>query len=158
VVDAADEPLDHVARIRPPWVDEVVTECGRPLADVAGTVLTWQEYARKYKRLGQQRTAMTTCITCHNRQSGIKIQDRATMEIVDNWDDHPSGVIARWMGMGGYYSGGSRDLQINRDFRAIGQLIERHREEFELLRQPDEFSERRRNAMKEKRQATRRSR
>src|SRR6185437_2674654 len=59
------EPVDHIQRPRLPWrpADEPsITECGLNAASVK--TLPRADYFARLKDLGQQRTAMLTCMTC----------------------------------------------------------------------------------------------
>jgi len=59
-------PLDHVLRIEPPWREQKLTECGRYVADV-DAVVSREELAAKFARLGRMRAAFSTCMTCYER-------------------------------------------------------------------------------------------
>lgn len=58
-------PLDHISRRRLPWRTEAdLTECGKPIRELAGRVVTREEVERRVKQIGRQRTAFSTCMTC----------------------------------------------------------------------------------------------
>lgn len=111
-----DGPLDHVIRAQPPWETRVRTECGK--LSVHGVMLTRDEFHAKVRKLGQQRTALTTCMTCWNRAS-----------IVEDWAKSPSGCTARWLNRNYGWSHTDQDLQLT----AIAALIAAHRQEFDDL-------------------------
>lgn len=112
------EPLQHVLRPQPPWRDLMVTECGRPTNDLAA-VLTRDEFVAKVTRLGQQRSAMTTCMTCWE-----------TARNHPAWDQSPVAVMGRITRDGQW---GKDAGMVNKELRAIAHLIDAHREEFDGL-------------------------
>ena len=58
-------PVDHITRAVLPWrIEADLTECGKPLTDLAGRLVTREEAAARIKRIGQQRAAYTLCLTC----------------------------------------------------------------------------------------------
>ncbi len=125
-----DEPLGHVLRAAPPWRNSdnpALTECGKH-PDAGMPVMTLDEFAAKLKREGQQRSAMTTCMTCWH----TAVRYRSV-----SWAASPVAVIAREAAWGRDWNGEIRDDPSARLFRdeliAITELISRHREEFDGL-------------------------
>lgn len=120
-----DEPLRHILRTALPWrdTDTLHTVCGRPSSQYAPElVLTFDEARREAKRLGRQRTAMLFCMTCANRAGTWA-----------KWDDDPVARMARECEKYGAMGRGKDTSLVERELRAIGLLIEAHREEFDQL-------------------------
>lgn len=121
---ASDQPLDHVYRPSLPWRDEVLTECGRT-PDPDRTITSDQLRAR-VRKLGKQRTALLTCMTCLDRVGWT-----------GEWNEHPIGVLAREIKRVGYVGTGRGDRmtpeqqRLTSELRAIAALIETHRDEFD---------------------------
>lgn len=106
-----DPPKEHVLRPVPPWRSEGKTECG---LDIEGRpVLTRDEFVAKVKTQGQQRSAMSTCMTCWN-----------TAQRWPSWDVDPAGCVARDT------SGWRNSPEFGEELRAIALLIEAHPDEF----------------------------
>lgn len=120
------ETLDHIIRNRIPWqVDRGVTECGKEVAGVKAAI-SWDDFAAKFKTQGQQRAAMTTCMTCWERWGTMS-------HLQQDWFHSPSSVIGRECSRLEYRSGygaGKRDNQLDKEFRALAALVEAHRDEF----------------------------
>lgn len=122
------EPVDHILRPRLPWrsPDEPsVTECGYDASKVK--TLTRAEYFQRRKDLGDQRSAMFTCMTCSQ-----------TAGRYPTWIDDPRRAIERevvWECGSGYLGRNSdRRGQLLRDeLMAIAALIEAHPDEFQSL-------------------------
>jgi hypothetical protein len=117
------QPVDHIERPRLPWRrDAAVTECG---LDASKTkTLTRAEFFQREKELGQQRTAMLTCMTCSQ-----------TAKRWGTWDDDPRMALQReieWE-RGGYWGRGRDDRgQLLKDeLMAIAHLIKVHSDEFD---------------------------
>jgi hypothetical protein len=117
------EPVDHILRPRLPWRrdDEgAMTECGYDATKVK--TLTRREYSYRLKDLGQQRTAMLTCMTC-----------ASTCGRHGSWADDPRQAMQReieWEGAG-RWSHQDRGQRLKDELLAIEALIEAHREEFD---------------------------
>jgi hypothetical protein len=105
-------PLEHVRRPQPPWRVADVTECGLPGGSYS--TLSRDELAAKVARLGKQRTAMTTCMTCLN-----------TAQRWPPFEDDPVAAMERET-----YHGRCGDTGFRDELVAIATLIERHRDEF----------------------------
>ncbi|MBF6302284.1 hypothetical protein IU459_32795 [Nocardia amamiensis] len=124
-MSANQEPLDHVLRPSLPWRDEELTECGRPAVDVASAI-TADDLTARVKRIGQQRTAFTVCMTCAGR-----------VEYSSTWERYPIAVLERELQRAGIHPPGlSRSTKpeaarMTAELRAIAALIEAHREEFD---------------------------
>lgn len=127
MTDLGDGPLDHLARVMPPWnTGPELTECGRPVADVK-SIATWDELKRKIEREGKRRASFSTCMTCaetaDRRRSGW------------SWEQLPQAAVERWAS-GSWrhaYSLTGEGDRPRRELIAVGLLIEEHREEFEQL-------------------------
>jgi hypothetical protein len=114
------ETMDHIERPSLPWRTETRTECGRERADVE-SVLTRDEAMRKIKDQGQQRAALSTCMTCMTTASRYV-----------EWASSPADVMAREVR--GYSPHGEPPPGIellNRELRAVAALVEAHRDEFD---------------------------
>src|SRR5664279_1178922 len=70
------EQLTHIKRTQLPWrTDDGLTECGR---DAAGYLsVTRDDALVQFKKLGQQRFALVTCMTCMSRTN---VQYRAEVD------------------------------------------------------------------------------
>ena len=119
------EPVDHILRPRLPWRDpaaKALTECGLDASAVS--TLTRAEYDRRLKDYGQQRTAITTCMTCSNTAHRWRA-----------WDDDPREAVGRevsWESPG-YRRSADRGRQLLDELIAMAELVERHRDEFDEI-------------------------
>jgi hypothetical protein len=113
---SADGPLSHVLRVRPPWRSTEKTECGRAANDVAA-VVSREEARAMVKRWGQRRAAFLLCQTCSQGHYPA------------SWWAEPAGVLARDVTK----SWAAEKSEVADELRALGQLVEAHREEFEAL-------------------------
>lgn len=58
-------PLDHIARPPLPWrTGADLTECGKPITEFAGRVITRDDMLQRIRDSGKQRVAFSTCMTC----------------------------------------------------------------------------------------------
>lgn len=58
-------PVDHISRAALPWrPGPELTECGKPIAELAGRVVTRDVIAARIRAVGQKRAAYETCMTC----------------------------------------------------------------------------------------------
>jgi hypothetical protein len=117
------EPVDHIERPTLPWRNQAsLTECG--LAAVQVRAITRTDFDRRIKEWGEQRTAITTCMTCYN-----------TARRWGTWQDDPRKAIEREVNWEtGYGFGPSpHGTQLRDELKAIALLIERHRSEFKEL-------------------------
>jgi hypothetical protein len=118
------EPVDHIIRPLLPWrtIEGAITECGYDASKVK--TITRQEFKDRLKELGQQRTAMLTCMTCSD-----------TVRRWCTWEDDPRGAIGReveWEHGGYYYrTRDDRGTRLKDELVAIASLIEAHKDEFE---------------------------
>lgn len=128
-------PFDHIARTPLPWRTQPgLTECGKPVTDHPGHVLTRDEVQQRIRDLGQQRAAYTTCMTCVTtsaRWTGFDPDHRVLLALgrevgaVEHTrpplppEAHADRV--RW----------DRRQRLCGELRAITALINAHREEFE---------------------------
>lgn len=108
------EELDHVLRPLLPWRDESLTECG--LNPAGRAVITRDEALLKFRREGQKRAALTTCMTCLETARRWK-----------SWDEDPVQGMTREV-----HRYPSQDL-VRNELWALGELVRRHRDEFDLL-------------------------
>lgn len=120
------EPVDHVLRPQLPWraADSAITECGYDASKVKA--ITREELKARLKDMGQQRTAILTCMTC---------VDTATRWVT--WDDDPRQALEReiqWEHRGRWSSGhDSRGKRLYFELQAIAELVAVHRAEFDEL-------------------------
>lgn len=133
--------IDHVSRPALPWRTEVeLTECGRPVEDYEGRLITSAELATRIKDLGKQRAAMITCMTCletFNRWASalndpITVTQRELQQVAHRAYEGPvenlrPDVAER------YVEHRERREKISRELQAIALLIDAHRSEFEEL-------------------------
>lgn len=114
--DRDGQPLEHVARAALPWrTDPPLTECGKP--HDGRPVLTRDEFVAKVRRLGRQRAAMSTCMTCWGAA------ERRT-----NWGQDPVAVMRRECGDWAH-----TDSRLRDELLALAALADAHRDEFEQL-------------------------
>lgn len=118
------EPVDHILRPSLPWRhgEGAITECGYDASKVK--TLTRDEFLQRLKELGQQRTALLTCMTCSD-----------TARRWGAWSDDPRLAMSReieWERGGRYsYPRNDRGERLKDELLAIEALIEAHREEFD---------------------------
>lgn len=113
------DPVDHILRPQLPWrSDAGITECG--LNASKAPTLTRADYFARLKDMGQQRTAILTCMTCANTASRW-----------GTWDDDPRKALDReiaWEGASGRHE---RGVRLQDELFAIAALIDAHRDEFD---------------------------
>ena len=122
------EPVDHILRPCLPWRDvQFVTECG--INAVSVKTLSRDEFKLRLKEMGQQRTAILTCMTCSH-----------TMRRYTSWEEDPRLAIEReiaWEGASwNAYSESIRNTRgtlLRDELEAIALLIESHKPEFKEL-------------------------
>lgn len=119
------EPVDHILRPTLPWrPSPAISECGYDASKVKS--LTREQFFQRLKELGQQRTALLTCMTCSD-----------TARRWGTWDDDPRLALHREIDWerGGYYSHARTDRgqRLKDELLAIASLIEAHPEEFVAL-------------------------
>lgn len=102
----------HVRRPDLPWRESRMTECGRPLSDVAEVVSRAEAIAR-IKRDGMQRASLFLCMTC-----------LSTARNHPEWDSDPVKALAREFF-------GAADPRLRDELLALGALAAAHREEFD---------------------------
>lgn len=116
------EPIDHVRRSLPPWRErDFKTECGRAENDCR-SVLSRQEMLDKLRRQGHRRAALSSCMTCLETASRNP-----------SWERQPSAVMMRVLGNRYGYPRHGTD-ENDRELVAIAMLIERHRGEWEEIK------------------------
>ena len=122
------EPVDHIIRPTLPWrfEDGDITECGFDVTKVK--VLTREEYFKRLKEYGQQRTGLVTCMTCMNTASRWP-----------TWQDDPRLAVQREVEWEAPYYGFDKTVKSRRGYRlrdelmAIETLILAHTDEFRAL-------------------------
>jgi hypothetical protein len=113
------EPVDHILRPRLPWRDgDGITECGYDASKVK--TLTRAEFFERVKELGQQRTAMLTCMTCSD-----------TAKRWGTWDDDPRKALEREIQWECQWRRDDRGVRLRDELLAIAALVDLHREEFD---------------------------
>ncbi len=111
--------VDHIARPSLPWRAESRTECGREAGDVA-SLISRDAAVRKVKDQGQQRAAMSTCMTCWS-----------TADRYADWATSPGDVMAREVPLGYRWRRSQGEPLIDRELRAVAALVAAHRDEFD---------------------------
>jgi hypothetical protein len=110
----ADQPLDHVIRSWPPWRrGDPPTECGREPTGVQ--VITRDAFLARVRKLGQQRAAMTMCMTCWETCTRRR-----------TWTSDPVAVMARETGRWDE----AEKARLTKELRALAALVAAHEEEF----------------------------
>lgn len=115
------EPVDHIHRPSLPWrvASSGMTECGLNAASVAS--ITREAYFTRLKDMGQQRTALLTCMTCGD-----------TCRRWGTWEDDPRKALEReihWET--GWAPRKDRGELLRDELLAVDALIEAHRDEFD---------------------------
>jgi hypothetical protein len=113
--------LDHVERPTLPWrTAQRRTECG--LDPEKHQTISRDELAAKAKRLGRERTYMTTCVTCLH-----------TAQRHPSWDENPVACLAREIQTTAGWGRRRGEPTFRYEVLAIAQLIDEHRDEFDEL-------------------------
>jgi hypothetical protein len=116
---AMKEPVDHIQRPQLPWrTDAGITECGYDAAKVK--TLTRVDFFARLKDMGQQRTAMLTCMTCSD-----------TARRWGTWEDDPRRALDREIQWETAWRRSDRGELLRDELLAIATLIEAHRDEFD---------------------------
>lgn len=113
-----DEPLAHIPRPMLPWraEDFALTECGKPLADVA-SVITLDDWKSRVKRDGKRRTSYSVCETCAHQAQRSRTFAQHPMEVLDR-----AVMRAR--------RGNGELVRFQHELHAIAALIAAHPDEF----------------------------
>lgn len=124
-------PVDHITRAVLPWRTTTdTTECGKPVAELAGRLVTRDEAAARIKRIGQQRAAFTLCMTCastSDRHSHPEMVDavaavaRYVAAASRAWPPHGQRESPAW----------KERQHLNTELEAVAALVVAHREEFD---------------------------
>lgn len=124
------EPVDHILRPRLPWRpgEAAITECGYDGNKVKA--ITREEFFRRFKDLGQQRTAMLTCMTCSD-----------TAQRWGTWEDDPRKAMEREINWECGYRRTDRGQRLRDELQAIATMLEKHHLEF--ISTVDEIEQRR---------------
>lgn len=109
---------DHVVRATFPWRGDQLTECGRPLTDVA-TVISAEELTSRITKFGEARTAFTVCMTCWPTAVGAP-----------RWDTDPVAVLDRETKIAQRAVGRREERQLRTELLAIAALIDAHQQEY----------------------------
>ncbi len=118
------EPVDHILRPRLPWRDPAapaITECGYDASKV--TTITRDEYAKRRKNLGYQRTGLITCMTCSqaaDRWAPWEVDPRKAVEREIAWE-------------GAWRAGDNRGQRLRDELVAIAALIAQYPEDFKTI-------------------------
>lgn len=112
------DPVDHILRPQLPWRNGPgITECGYNAEKVQ--TLSRGAYFERVKSLGQQRSAMLTCMTCSQTASRW-----------GTWDDDPRQSMQRELDWECGWRRSDRGVRLRDELLAIAALIDAHREEF----------------------------
>lgn len=116
------QPVDHVLRPKLPWRSDesAITECGYDASKVK--TLTREEFVARLKDMGEQRTALLTCMTCVD-----------TAKRWHPWEADPRQALQReieWEHRGRWSVDDGRQRLVF-ELRAIAALVDAHRDEFE---------------------------
>ena len=122
-----NDPVDHIDRPLPPWRAGRLTECGLDADGLGGRVISTSEAADRVRRLGQQRAAFTLCMTCASTADRHR---RVGAAAGATWATDPIGVLARDVDRARWRDGEHR-ARFEAELRAVGALIEAHRDEFD---------------------------
>lgn len=119
--------LSHVTRAGLPWREAKLTECGLPIESHRS--ISADEFDERVKRLGQQRAAMLTCMTCWST---------AHRYDPDRYGSMPGDFAETWALLNALereisWSRRKDRVTFPRELAAIGILIERHRSEFDEI-------------------------
>lgn len=117
------EPVDHIMRPQLPWRtgEGAITECGLNAASVP--TITRAAFFSRRTTMGQQRTAILTCMTCSE-----------TAQRWSAWDDDPRQAMQReltWERGFAYWHDNDRGTRLRDELLTIAALIEAHRDEFD---------------------------
>lgn len=112
----------HISRGNLPWRPAALTECGLSLAN--HTAMSREEFQNKFKREGQARCALTTCMTCWQAfERWVRSEASSPLVGLGREIDH-----CRWKDR---HPDDHRRLTV--ELLAIGVLVDRHHEEFDAL-------------------------
>jgi hypothetical protein len=113
------QPVDHILRPQLPWrSDAGITECGYDASKVA--TLSRAEYFARLKDLGQQRSAMLTCMTCATTAGRWK-----------TWEQDPRHALEREIVWETAWRGNDRGRLLQDELVVIADLVAANREQFE---------------------------
>lgn len=130
------QPVDHVQRPMLPWRDDAgTTECGLDASKVP--TLSREEFLERMKDMGAQRAALFTCMTC-----------TSTAKRWGSWEDDPRKAMEREINWETWTRRTDRGDRLRDELISIGELIERHRAEFDEIMARREW-----NAQKDARRA-----
>lgn len=113
---ALESVLAHIQRSRCPWEQPDLTECGRAVVEFARVVSRDQALAR-FREIGATRARYEFCVTCWE-----------TADRHSTWEADPLAAIGR---LPNAWASGERAIRARAELRALGLLVEAHREEFD---------------------------
>lgn len=114
------EPVDHIVRPRLPWrspAEPAITECGYDASKVKS--ISREEFFKRYKEFGRQRTAMLTCMTCSD-----------TAGRWGTWEKDPRKALEREITWECGWTRSDRGERLKDELQAIAALIAAHPDEF----------------------------
>lgn len=127
-------PVDHITRNILPWRTSAdLTECGKPVADLAGRLVTREEATARIKRIGQKRAAFSLCMTCASTSDRHRNLRDHTVDLVEAVARATGGLryaqppyvneapSANWL----------ERQRLSAELEAITALVAAHREEFD---------------------------
>ena len=121
-MDLGEGPLEHLLRTLPPWnTGPQMTECGRPVSDVQA-VVSRAEVEAKIARVGKQRAAFSTCMTCAQTSDRYRHDTGGKLSAVERW------AQGAWRQKYDPTENGNRQ---QRELMAVEMLLAEYREEFE---------------------------
>jgi hypothetical protein len=108
--------LDHVRRPDLPWRQALLTECGKPIAEMAQTI-SRDELIARLRSWGKARTSMSTCMTCWQTAARWK-----------TFAEDPVDALRREVHT---FRRSEVEAALAADLRALAALAQAHRDEFE---------------------------
>ena len=124
------EPVDHIRRPPLPWREEVQTECGRNLADVAQHI-SIDDAVSRFKDQGKTRATMTICVTCIQTAQRWAYHGGGPVETPGSWQADPTQLLVRYLE--GAQWDESRHKAMNAELHAIAAVVAAHRDEYDLF-------------------------
>jgi hypothetical protein len=131
-------PLDHVQRPELPWrtPEQAMTECGLPANSYP--TITRSELAKRWKDFGQQRTAMTVCMTCFDTAKRWRTWQQDPLDGIQRALRQEPSPYRFGVAAGGFRTGDEQPVPSSKsplraELRALAILAERHSDEFHAL-------------------------
>lgn len=126
------EPLSHIRRPNPPWNTAALTQCGKLEADFA-SVISVEEATALWKKHGAQRAAFLLCMTCTSTTNRHSFSYNDPRRGPTSWRTDPVAVMHRYLERVHWRSSGNERAVIEAELRALGALVEAHRDEFDAF-------------------------